>query len=40
MRIVWNRQTFVKAHEIGKRISCENPRDHWMNAEAEYLRIA
>ncbi|WP_245322142.1 recombinase family protein [Bradyrhizobium sp. LTSPM299] len=38
-RIVWNRQTFIKDPETGKRISRENPRDQWMTAEAEHLRI-
>jgi DNA invertase Pin-like site-specific DNA recombinase len=38
-RIIWNRQSFVKDPETGKRISRENPRDQWMTAEAEHLRI-
>jgi site-specific DNA recombinase len=38
-RIVWNRQTFIKDPETGKRISRENPREQWMTAEAEHLRI-
>jgi site-specific DNA recombinase len=38
-RIVWNRQTFVKVPETGKRISRENSRDQWMTAEAQHLRI-
>nr|WP_246741516.1 recombinase family protein [Bradyrhizobium aeschynomenes] len=37
--IVWNRQTFIKAPETGKRISRENPRDQWMPADAEHLRV-
>jgi hypothetical protein len=38
-RIIWNRQTFIKDPETGKRISRENPRDQWMTAKAEHLRI-
>jgi len=38
-RIVWNRQTFIKDPETGKRISRENPREQWMTADAEHLRI-
>ncbi len=38
-RILWNRQTFIKDPETGRRISRENPRDQWMAAEAEHLRI-
>lgn len=38
-RIVWNRQTFIKDPETGRRISRENPREQWMTAEAEHLRI-
>ncbi|WP_338828344.1 recombinase family protein [Bradyrhizobium sp. 27S5] len=38
-RIIWNRQSFIKDPETGKRISRENPRDQWMTAEAEQLRI-
>jgi site-specific DNA recombinase len=29
-RIVWNRQTFIKDPETGKRISRPNPQDAWM----------
>jgi site-specific DNA recombinase len=32
-RIIWNRQTFIKDPETGKRISRENPRDQWMTAK-------
>jgi site-specific DNA recombinase len=38
-RIVWNRQSFIKDPETGKRISRENPREQWMSAEAEHLRL-
>jgi site-specific DNA recombinase len=38
-RIIWNRQTFIKDPETGKRISRENPREQWMAADAEHLRI-
>nr|WP_244547196.1 recombinase family protein [Bradyrhizobium sp. Gha] len=38
-RIIWNRQSFVKDPETGRRISRPNPRDQWMQAEAEHLRI-
>jgi DNA invertase Pin-like site-specific DNA recombinase len=38
-RIVWNRQTFIKDPETGKRISRPNPPDAWMSAAAEQLRI-
>lgn len=38
-RIVWNRQSFIKDPETGKRISRPNPRDQWMTAEAPELRI-
>uniref|UniRef100_A0A973WWL2 Recombinase family protein n=1 Tax=Bradyrhizobium quebecense TaxID=2748629 RepID=A0A973WWL2_9BRAD len=38
-RIIWNRQSFVKDPETGKRISRPNPRDQWITAEAEHLRI-
>ena len=38
-KIIWNRQSFVKDPETGKRISRPNPRDQWMTAEAEQLRI-
>jgi site-specific DNA recombinase len=38
-RIIWNRQSFVKDPETGRRISRPNPRDQWMQADAEYLRI-
>ncbi len=38
-RIIWNRQSFVKDPETGKRISRPNPRDQWMQADAEHLRI-
>ncbi|WP_316397171.1 recombinase family protein [Bradyrhizobium sp. 33ap4] len=38
-RIVWNRQSFIKDPETGKRISRENPREEWMTAQAEHLRI-
>jgi site-specific DNA recombinase len=34
-RIVWNRQTFIKDPETGR----QNPRDQWMTADAEHLRI-
>jgi site-specific DNA recombinase len=36
---IWNRQSFVKDPETGKRISRPNPRDQWMHANAEHLRI-
>lgn len=38
-RIVWNRQTFIKNPDTGKRISRENPRDQWMASDAPHLRI-
>lgn len=38
-RIVWNRQSFIKDPETGRRISRENPRAEWMTAEAEHLRM-
>ena len=38
-RIVWNRQRFIKDPETGKRVSRPNPRDEWMTADAEHLRI-
>lgn len=38
-RIVWNRQSFVKDPDTGRRISRVNPREQWMTADAEHLRI-
>jgi site-specific DNA recombinase len=38
-RIVWNRQTFIKDPDTGKRVSRKNPRAQWMSAEAPHLRI-
>lgn len=38
-QIIWNRQSFIKDPETGKRISRPNPRDQWMHANAEHLRI-
>lgn len=38
-RIVWNRQTLIKDPETGKRVSRENPREKWMIADADHLRI-
>lgn len=38
-RIIWNRQSFIKDPETGKRISRPNPPEQWMSAEAEHLRI-
>jgi site-specific DNA recombinase len=38
-RIVYNRQTFIKDPETGRRVSRENPRAQWMTAEAPQLRI-
>lgn len=38
-RIIWNRQTFVKDPDTGKRISRANTPDKWMRADAEHLRI-
>lgn len=38
-RIIWNRQSFIKDPETGRRISRENPRAQWMTADAEHLRI-
>ena len=37
--IVWNRQRFIKDPDTGKRVSRPNPRDQWMTADAEQLRI-
>lgn len=37
--IVWNRQTFVKDPDTGKRVSRPNPPDLWQRADAPDLRI-
>ena len=38
-RIVWNRQSFIKDPETGRRVSRPNPKSEWMTAEAPELRI-
>ncbi len=38
-RIVWNRQSFVKDPETGRRVSRLNPESEWMTAPAPELRI-
>ncbi len=38
-RIVWNRQSFIKDPETGRRVSRVNPRDQWMTSDAPELRI-
>jgi site-specific DNA recombinase len=37
--IIWNRQQFIKDPDTGKRVSRPNPRDQWMTADAEHLRV-
>jgi site-specific DNA recombinase len=38
-QIIWNRQTFIKDPETGKRISRANSPDKWMTADAAHVRI-
>ena len=38
-RIVFNRQSFIKDPETGKRQARENPRDQWLEKEVPELRI-
>jgi site-specific DNA recombinase len=38
-RIVWNRQSFIRDPETGRRISRPNPKSEWMTADAPELRI-
>ena len=38
-RIVWNRQSFIKNPDTGKRVSRPNPEGEWMTRDAEELRI-
>jgi site-specific DNA recombinase len=38
-RIVWNRQSFIKDPETGRRVSRPNPKSDWMTADAPELRI-
>jgi site-specific DNA recombinase len=38
-RIIWNRQSFIKDPESGRRISRPNPKSEWMTADAPELRI-
>ncbi|MBS0233452.1 MAG: recombinase family protein [Proteobacteria bacterium] len=37
--IVWNRQSFTKDPDTGKRISRPNPQSEWQSREAPHLRI-
>ena len=37
--IVWNRQSFIKNPENGRRVSRPNPRSDWMEGKASELRI-
>lgn len=38
-RIVWNRQTFIKNPDTGKRVSRANPAAEWISRDAPALRI-
>ncbi len=38
-RIIWNRQSFIKDPETGRRVSRPNPKSEWMTADAPELRI-
>jgi site-specific DNA recombinase len=38
-RIVWNRQSFIKDPETGRRVSRPNPKSEWMTADAPESRI-
>ena len=38
-RIVWNRQSFIKHPETGRRVSRPNPKSEWMTADTPELRI-
>jgi site-specific DNA recombinase len=38
-RIIWNRQSFIKDPETGRRISRPNPKSEWMTSDAPELRI-
>jgi site-specific DNA recombinase len=38
-RIVWNRQSFIKDPETGRRVSRPNPNTEWMKVDAPELRI-
>jgi site-specific DNA recombinase len=38
-RIIWNRQSFIKDPETGRRISRPNPKSEWIAADAPELRI-
>ncbi len=38
-KLVWNRQTFVRDPNTGKRLSRPNPRDQWIVEEVPELRI-
>ena len=38
-RLVWNRQSFIKDPETGRRVSRANPQSEWMTTEAPELRI-
>jgi site-specific DNA recombinase len=38
-RIVWNRQSFIKDPETGRRVSRPNPKSEWMTADAPQLSI-
>jgi len=38
-RVVWNRQSFIKNPETGRRVSRANPQSEWMTADVPELRI-
>ncbi len=38
-RIIWNRQSFIKNPETGRRVSRANPESDWMTANVPELRI-